>query len=45
MIELQKICSKCVLPESKPDIFLDVEGVCNICRDFEKTEGDSEKNV
>ena len=45
MIEPQKICSKCVLPESKPDIFLDEEGVCNICRDYEKTEENSEKNV
>jgi hypothetical protein len=45
MMEFQKICSKCVLPESKPDIFLDEEGVCNICRDYEKTKEDSQKNV
>ena len=45
MIEPQKICSKCVLPQNEPDIFLDEKGVCNICRDYEKTEDDSEKNA
>ena len=39
------LCKKCVLPESKPDIYLDEEGVCNICRDYEKEKEDSEKNV
>ncbi len=34
--ETRPICKRCVLPESSPDIFLDGEGVCNICRDFEK---------
>ncbi len=27
----QKICLKCVMPESKPEIFLDQAGVCNLC--------------
>ncbi len=39
------LCAKCVLPESKPDIFFDGEGVCNICRDYEKTKKDSKKNI
>lgn len=39
------LCTKCVLPENKPDIFLDDEGVCNICRDYEKTKEDGGKNV
>lgn len=43
-MEHQTICSKCVLPESRPDIFLDQEGVCNICRDYEAIKEDSEKN-
>ncbi len=30
------LCSRCVLPESKPDIVLDEEGICNICREYEK---------
>lgn len=27
----QKICRKCVMPEALPEIFLDADGVCNIC--------------
>jgi len=41
----RKICSRCVLPESEPDIILDEEGVCNICRDYEKTKESGEKEV
>lgn len=32
------ICTKCVLPESKPDIWLNRDGVCNICLESEKTK-------
>lgn len=39
------LCRKCVLPQSKPDIYLDEEGVCNICRDYEKSKEGSEKNA
>ena len=38
------LCRKCVLPESKPDIYLDENGVCNICRDYERTKEESENN-
>lgn len=31
-----KICKRCVLPESKPDIRLNPEGLCNICVEFDK---------
>ncbi len=34
----RKICKRCVLPESKPDIQLNEEGVCNICIEYEKTK-------
>jgi len=34
----QAICRKCVLPEASPDISLDGEGVCNICRAYEKNK-------
>jgi hypothetical protein len=34
------ICQRCVLPESKPDIWLDGEGVCNICREFDQQKKD-----
>lgn len=32
------ICKKCVLPESKPDIWLDDNGICNICDLHEKSK-------
>lgn len=32
----KKICGKCVLPESPPDIFLNEEGVCNLCVEHER---------
>ena len=31
-------CSRCVLPQSSPDIWLDDSGVCNICREYERTQ-------
>ncbi len=31
-----RLCGRCVLPESAPDIHLDSQGVCNLCRDHEK---------
>lgn len=38
------LCRKCVLPESKPDIYLDERGICNICKDYEKIKEENEKN-
>jgi hypothetical protein len=32
------ICVRCVLPHAPPDILLDADGVCNICRNFEAEE-------
>ena len=29
-------CSRCIYPNSKPDLFLDAEGVCSACRAFER---------
>lgn len=29
-------CKKCVMPDTKPDLILDPEGVCNACRSYEK---------
>lgn len=31
-----KYCRRCVMPETKPDLKIDNEGVCNACRAFEK---------
>jgi N-acetyl sugar amidotransferase len=28
-------CARCVMPDTRPDLFLDKEGVCNACRSFE----------
>jgi tRNA(Ile)-lysidine synthase TilS/MesJ len=39
------LCKKCVLPESKPDIVLNGEGICNICIDFEKRKAFKQGNV
>ncbi|MDD5079958.1 MAG: hypothetical protein PHH68_06520 [Candidatus Omnitrophica bacterium] len=30
------LCKRCVLPEFRPDIWLNEQGVCNICADYEK---------
>ena len=29
-----RYCRRCVMPETKPDIFFDDEGVCSACRHF-----------
>ncbi len=31
-----KYCTRCVMPDTKPDLLLDADGVCNACRSFEK---------
>ena len=36
------ICKKCVLPESKPDIWLNEDGICNVCIEYDKTKDDKE---
>lgn len=28
-------CKKCLMPDTKPDLYLDEEGVCNACRSYE----------
>ncbi len=33
-----KYCIRCVLPDTKPDLFIDAEGVCHACRNYEKRE-------
>ena len=30
-----KYCTRCVMPDTKPDLYFDEEGVCNACRNFE----------
>lgn len=31
-----RYCVRCVMPETKPDLFIDDEGVCSACRHFEQ---------
>lgn len=31
-----RYCKRCVMPETKPDLFIDAEGVCSACRSYEK---------
>ena len=30
-----RYCKRCVLPETKPDLFIDSDGICSACRYFE----------
>ena len=36
MVKHIKYCKSCIMPETKPDLFIDEEGVCNACRSYEK---------
>lgn len=31
-----RYCARCVMPETKPDLFIDAEGVCSACRCYER---------
>jgi len=31
-----RYCTRCIMPETKPDLLIDDEGVCNACRNMEK---------
>ncbi len=31
-----KYCKRCVMPETKPDLYIDEDGVCNACRSYEQ---------
>lgn len=31
-----RYCKRCVMPDTKPDLYIDEEGICNACRSFEK---------
>lgn len=30
-----RFCKRCVMPDTKPDLYIDDEGVCNACRSYE----------
>lgn len=31
-----RYCRRCVMPDTKPDLFIDPDGICSACRSFEK---------
>ena len=33
-----RYCNRCVMPETKPDLFIDAEGVCSACHNIEKRQ-------
>ena len=39
------LCRKCVLPESKPDIRLNAEGICNVCLEYEQEKKPAAKSL
>ena len=40
-----KYCQNCVMPDTKPDLPFDIDGVCNACRNFERKHGDNSKPI
>lgn len=33
-----RYCRRCVMPETKPDLHIDADGVCSACRYYEKRQ-------
>jgi N-acetyl sugar amidotransferase len=33
---MMKYCKRCVMPDTKPDLVLDADGICNACRSYER---------
>jgi N-acetyl sugar amidotransferase len=31
-----RYCKRCIMPDTKPDLFIDEEGICNACRSYEQ---------
>lgn len=42
-MNIRPICKKCVLPESRPDIWLNEDGICNICIEYERIKNTDRK--
>jgi hypothetical protein len=39
-----RYCNKCIMPEHKPDVFLNEAGICNLCVNYERMKIVEEKN-
>lgn len=37
MKEERNICKRCIMPESKPDIIINEDGICNLCKSHDLT--------
>lgn len=37
----QNLCVRCVMPEAKPQIFMNEEGVCNLCVEHERKQAET----
>ncbi len=40
-----RYCRRCVLPESKPDLRLDMDGIRNACRYSERTPLEAKRRI
>ena len=40
----QNICKRCVLPEAKPNVYFNGEGVCNLCVEYASNKKTGQKN-
>ncbi|MDZ8056232.1 MAG: hypothetical protein RMX63_32945 [Aulosira sp. ZfuCHP01] len=38
MTKYIQYCTHCVMPETKPDLYIDEQGVCSACRNLEKRQ-------
>ncbi|MGF1933565.1 MAG: N-acetyl sugar amidotransferase [Nostoc sp. ChiQUE02] len=38
MTKYIQYCINCIMPETKPDLYIDEQGVCSACRNFEKRQ-------
>jgi N-acetyl sugar amidotransferase len=40
-----RFCTKCVTPDTRPDLRFDSEGVCDACRSYEKKHGEHAESI
>jgi N-acetyl sugar amidotransferase len=38
IMEYIRYCKRCIMPYTKPDLFIDEEGICSACRSYEQRE-------
>ena len=40
-----KYCTYCVMPDTKPNLPFDSDGVCDACRNFQRKDGDHSQSI